>query len=60
MKISIENWGRIHTTFVEDEYCNIHEYIEVFYNLLLSNTFESKTIINGFKEFLEEKENEHS
>ena len=60
MKISIENFGRIHTTFVDDEDCSIDEYIDIIYNLLLSCTFSSQTIINGFKEFVNEKENEHS
>jgi hypothetical protein len=57
MKISIENYERTHTTFVDSEDCSINEYIDIIYNLLLSCTFSSQTIINGFKEFLEEKEN---
>jgi len=58
MKISIENYGRIHTTFVDGEDCSIDEYIDIFANLLIGNGFHIETIINGFKEFLEEKENE--
>jgi hypothetical protein len=60
MKISIENYGRIHTTFVDAEDCSIEEYIDIIYNLLIANGFHSQTVINGFKEFLESKENEHS
>jgi hypothetical protein len=60
MKISIENFGRTHTTFVDAEDCSIDEYIDIFSNLLIGNGFCIETIINGFKEFLEEKKNEHS
>lgn len=58
MKISIENYDKIYTTFVNHEDCSIDEYIDIFANLLIANGFHSQTVINGFKEFLEEKENE--
>jgi hypothetical protein len=35
---------------------SIEEYIDMFYGLLVTATFSPLTIINGFKEFLEEKE----
>lgn len=58
MTISIENYNKIHTTFVNHEDCSIEDYIDIFANLLIANGFASQTVINGFKEFLEEKENE--
>jgi hypothetical protein len=56
MKITIENYGRIHSTYVDSEDSNIDEYIDIIYNLLIANGFQSDTIINGFKEFIEEKQ----
>jgi hypothetical protein len=58
MTISIENYDKTHTTFVNHEDCSIDEYIDIFSNLLIANGFQIETIVNGFKEFLEEKENE--
>jgi len=56
MKITVENYGRTHTTEIEGEDLSIDEYIGTFYALLIAVTFHHSTIINGFKEFVEDKE----
>ena len=56
MKITIENYGKIHTTEFNHEDVSINQYIDTFYALLIAVTFHEETIINGFKEFIEEKE----
>jgi len=56
MKITIEAEGRKHSTEIEGDDLSINEYIDTFYALLIAVTFHHGTIINGFKEFLEDKE----
>jgi len=56
MKITIENYGRIMSIETKNEDVGVDEYIDYFYGLLVSATFEPSTIINGFKDFIEEKE----
>ena len=56
MKITIESYGRTHTTELSGDDMSIDEYIETFYALLIAVTFHHSTIINGFKEFVEDKE----
>jgi hypothetical protein len=56
MKITIENYGKKMSVETNYEDASVNEYIEIFYGLLISVTFDQSTIINGFKEFIEEKE----
>ena len=56
MKITIESYGRTHTTEFDHDDVSITEYIDTFYALLIAATFHHNTIINGFKEFVEDKE----
>ena len=56
MKITIESYGRTHSTEFNHDDVSIGEYIDTFYALLIAATFHEETIINGFKEFIEEKE----
>jgi len=56
MKITIENYGRTHSTEINGDDLSIDEYIDIFYALLIAVTFHHDTIINGFKEFVENKE----
>jgi len=56
MKITIEAEGRKHSTEIEGDDMGIDEYVDVFYALLIAVTFHHSTIINGFKEFVEDKE----
>jgi len=56
MKITIENYGRTHSTEINGDDSSIEEYIDTFYALLIAVTFHHSTIINGFKEFVEDKE----
>jgi hypothetical protein len=56
MKITVENYGRVHTTEIKGDDLSIDEYIDTFYALLIAVTFHHTTIINGFKEFIESKE----
>jgi hypothetical protein len=50
MKMTIENYGKKMSTKTDND---DHD---IFYGLLISMTFSSTTILNGFKEFIEEKE----
>jgi uncharacterized alkaline shock family protein YloU len=56
MKITIENYGKKMSVETDHEDLGIDEYINIFYGLLVSVTFNESTIINGFKEFIESKE----
>jgi hypothetical protein len=56
MKITIEAEDRVHSSSINSDDCAISEYIDIFYALLICTTFHPETIINGFKEFIEEKE----
>ena len=56
MKISIEAYGKIHTTEIDHDDVNIDDYIDIFYGLLVCLTFSEQTIINGLTEFLEDKQ----
>ena len=56
MKISIEAYGKIHTTEIDHDESDINDVIDIFYGLLICSTFSEQTIINGFKEFIDEKE----
>jgi len=56
MKITIENYGKKMSVETNHEDNSLDEYIDAFYGLLILTTFHSETILNGFKEFIEEKE----
>lgn len=56
MKITIENYDKKMSVEINHEDVGIDEYINIFYGLLVSVTFNESTIINGFKEFIESKE----
>jgi hypothetical protein len=56
MKITIENYGKKMSVETDYEDARIDEYIDIFYGLLVSVTFNEETIINGFKQFIEAKE----
>lgn len=55
MKITIESYGKIHTTEFKNDDVAIDDYIESFYAMLIAVTFHENTIINAFKEFIENK-----
>jgi len=56
MKITIENYGKKMSVETDHEDVGIDEYMEIFYGLLISATFSPETVLDGFKEFIEEKE----
>jgi hypothetical protein len=49
MKITIESYGRTHSTEFLNDDVSIGDYIDTFYALLIAATFHHHTIINGFK-----------
>lgn len=55
MKITIESYGKTHTSEFDNDDVSIDEYINTFYALLIATTFHEKTIIEGFEYFLEQK-----
>lgn len=56
MKITIESYGKTHTTEFDHDDVSIGDYIDTFYALLIGVTFHENTIVEGFREFLEEKD----
>jgi hypothetical protein len=56
MKITIENYGKKMSVETDHEDVSIEEYMDIFYGLLVTATFSPETVLNGFKEFVEEKE----
>ena len=56
MKITIENYGKKMSVETDHEDLGLGEYIDIFYGLLITATFSPKTVLDGFKEFIEEKE----
>jgi hypothetical protein len=56
MKITIENYGKKMSVETDHEDVDINEYMDIFYGLLVTATFSPETVLNGFKEFIEEKE----
>ena len=56
MKITIENYGKKMSVETDHEDVSMDEYMDIFYGLLISATFHPDTILNGFKDFIEEKE----
>ena len=56
MKITIESYDTIFTTQTKNEDVDMEQYLNIINNMLLSVGFHQETILNGFKEFIEEKE----
>ena len=56
MKITIENYGKKMSVETDHEDVSIEEYMDIFYGLLVTATFSPDTVLNGFREFVEEKE----
>jgi len=56
MKITIESYGKKMSVETNYEDADINEYLDIFYGLLVSATFNPDTILNGFKEFIKEKD----
>jgi hypothetical protein len=56
MKITIENYDTIFTTETKNEDLSIEQYVDIINNMLLSIGFHQETILDGFKEFIQEKE----
>jgi hypothetical protein len=56
MKITIESYDIIFTTQTKNDDLDITGYIDIINNMLLSIGFHQETILNGFKEFIQEKE----
>ena len=56
MKITIENYGKKMSVETDHEDVSIEEYMDIFYGLLVTATFSPNTVLNGFKDFIEEKE----
>jgi len=56
MKITIESYGKKMSVETDHEDVGICEYMDIFYGLLVTATFSPDTIIEGIKEFVEERE----
>lgn len=56
MKITIENYGKTMSVETNHEDVSIDEYLDIIYGLLVTVTFHPTTVINGFKDFIKEKE----
>jgi len=56
MKITIESYGQKHITEFENDDCTLDEYINTFFNLLIANGFHSDSVLNGFKDYIQDKE----
>jgi len=56
MKITIESYDTIFTTQTINDDVNMEQYINIINNMLLFVGFHQETIIDGFKEFIEERE----
>jgi hypothetical protein len=55
MKIEIESYGKKYSTELNYEDSAVDEYIDVFTNLLVCVGFHPDTIINGLKEYIDDK-----
>jgi hypothetical protein len=56
MKITIESYDTIFTTQTKNDDLDMTGYIDIINNMLLSIGFHQETILDGFKEFIQEKE----
>lgn len=56
MRMTIESYGKKMSIETEGDDVGIGEYIDMVNTFLLGVGFHQETIINGIKEFIEEKE----
>jgi hypothetical protein len=56
MKITIESYGKTHTAEFDHDDVPLGVLINSLYALLIGVTFNEHTIVEGFREFLEEKD----
>ena len=56
MKITIESYDTTFITQTKNEDVDMEQFLNIINNMLLSVGFHQETILNGFKEFIEEKE----
>jgi hypothetical protein len=56
MKMTIESYGKKTSIETDHDDVGIAEYIDMVNVFLLSVGFHQETILDGFKEFIEEKE----
>ena len=54
--MTIKSYGKKISIETEHDDLDIKEYTDIINNFLLSVGFHQETILNGFKEFIEEKE----
>ena len=53
MKITIESYGQKHSTEFTNDDCTLDEYINSFFNLLIANGFQYDSVLNGFKDYIQ-------
>ena len=56
MKITVESYGQKHITEYENDDCTLDEYINTFFNLLIANGFNPDSVLNGFKDYIQDIE----
>jgi len=56
MKITIESYDTTFITQTKNDDVDMEQYINIINNMLLFVGFHQETILDGFKEFIEEKE----
>jgi len=56
MKITIESYGQKHITEYDNDDCTLDEYINTFFNLLISNGFQYNSVLDGFKDYIQDIE----
>lgn len=56
MKITVESYGQKHTTEYENDDCTLDEYINSFFNLLIANGFNKESVLQGFKDYIQDIE----
>ena len=56
MKITIENYGKKMSVETDNEDVSMNEYMDMIFGLLVTATFSPETVIEGFREFVEERD----
>lgn len=56
MKISIESYETKYTVETKNDDLTMENYTDIINNMLLSIGFHQETILDGFKEFIQSKE----
>lgn len=56
MKLKIEAYSKSFTIETSNDDISMGDYIDNFYTLLIGVGFHNDTIVDGFKEFVESKE----